>query len=248
MRTFPTLGRRPDSWLRQPLGKLQYIQRVKALFGSAVIGYWPLHELSGTAANDVSGNARNGTYTGVDLANAAGPKGGVAPYFDGANDYVNVTSAGCLAAINGNLGSMMVWGRAGSGVWTDATTRRLLRIAIDASNYFLLTRKTVNNQLAVSRVVGGVALERLVDSGGPAGWFHLGETWSAAADQTIAYYNGAQSGAAMTCGAMVGAATTLLFGALTTTPTQVWCGWLAHALVLDRVATADEMAQVYSWT
>ncbi len=242
------MGLRGGHGLTSMSGGGLYWQRINALFGSAVIGYWPLYELSGSAANDVSGNARNGSYTGVDLANGAGPKGGIAPYFDGVNDYVNVTDAGCLAAINPNLGSMMVWGQAGSGVWTDGTTRRLLRIAIDASNYFLLTRKTVNNQLSVSRAVGGVLSERLIDSGGPAGWFHLGATWSAAADQTTAYYNGAQSGAALTCGAMAGAAGALLLGAISTTPTQVWGGWLAHALILNRVATPTEIGQVYSWT
>src|SRR5260221_304319 len=45
-----------------------YISKIIALFGSSLIGYWPLNEQSGSVAFDFSGKSRNGTHTAVTLA------------------------------------------------------------------------------------------------------------------------------------------------------------------------------------
>lgn len=44
-----------------------------AILALSPVGYWPLTETTGTTANDLSGNGRNGTYTGAyTLAGAGG--------------------------------------------------------------------------------------------------------------------------------------------------------------------------------
>ncbi|MHB1266284.1 MAG: baseplate hub domain-containing protein [Acidithiobacillus ferriphilus] len=53
------------------------------------VAYWPLDELSGTVANDQSGNGYNGTYTGDFTLGLAGiPAGGTGAKFDGTTGYV----------------------------------------------------------------------------------------------------------------------------------------------------------------
>lgn len=57
--------------------------------GPTPVACWPLHEDSGTTANDVAG-ANDGTYIGPTLGQA-GPLGTTAPSFDGTDDYVDVS-------------------------------------------------------------------------------------------------------------------------------------------------------------
>ncbi len=72
--------------------------------------YWPLTETSGTVANDVSGNGRNGTYTGAATL-ASGmllPSTGRAYVaLDGSTGYVNVTPAANFCA--GSDWSIELW-------------------------------------------------------------------------------------------------------------------------------------------
>lgn len=42
-----------------------YSDKVRSIFGTSLIAYWPLWETSGSVAYDISGNARNGAYSGI---------------------------------------------------------------------------------------------------------------------------------------------------------------------------------------
>jgi hypothetical protein len=228
-----------------------YQRKILNLFGASMIAYWPLWEPSGSIANDISGNARNGSYTGVTLGQPGIGDGHTCPLFDGAADLVNVYSAGLAGAFSGAAGSLMAWGKvSGAGVWTDGVARYLVRFAVDANNYISLEKRTVNNTLRALYSAGGAA-----KGGSPAfsglTWFHFAITWdkNAGADgEVLVFLNGAQSGVTQTTlgvwnGAL--AATTTVIGALNTTPSSVWSGLLAHVLVLDRAATPTEIASVY---
>lgn len=72
-----------------------YQAKVLTLFEDDLIAYWPLNETSGTTANDVSGNGRHGTYSGVTLDQVDGPGEtmGRAGLWDGINDRVRVVSS-----------------------------------------------------------------------------------------------------------------------------------------------------------
>jgi len=65
---------------------------------------WLLNETSGTTITAAVNAARNGVYTGVDLASVAGPgnlSGKSFPYWDGANDYGNIlTSNGSTGLVD----------------------------------------------------------------------------------------------------------------------------------------------------
>jgi hypothetical protein len=233
-------------------GKKTYARKIKRLFGSSLIAYWPLNETSGTVAYDVSGNARNGAYTGVDLANAAAPAkiGGMAPYFDGTNDYCNIYSASLASAFSGAAGSLFIWAKIfNAGIWTDASYDDFFRIAADANNEILLRKTNANNALYTRYNANGTTKSVTRTNTTTIDWFLFGFTWSKAADQMIAYYNGAQTGATQTgldTWAGAPAAATCVIGAYVLTPANPWNGWLNQAIILNRIATPAEVLAMYN--
>lgn len=72
-------------------------------FSTSLIAYYPLHEDSGSTANDLSGNGNDGTITGTTLG-ATGLLGTTAYDFDGVDDYVD------LGTISTNLSSFTLAG------------------------------------------------------------------------------------------------------------------------------------------
>ena len=86
-----------------------YWQHVRNVRRANLIAYWPLGETSGSIAADLSGNEQHGTYTGVTLAQPGIGDGRSAPFFDGANDFVNVLSPGLASAFNGAAGTIALW-------------------------------------------------------------------------------------------------------------------------------------------
>lgn len=60
---------------------------------TGLIGWWPLHENSGTTAHDLSGNGNHGTLNGGVTQGVAGKAGLTAYSFDGENDYIRTASS-----------------------------------------------------------------------------------------------------------------------------------------------------------
>jgi hypothetical protein len=80
-----TLVQRALAWAATPPGGT-----------TGLLGRWKLSEVSGTTANDSSGQGNNGTYTNGVTLNAAGPyscsSSDTAADFDGVNDYVSIAN------------------------------------------------------------------------------------------------------------------------------------------------------------
>lgn len=228
-----------------------YQEKIKELFNSSLVAYWPMNETSGAVAYDISGKVCNGVYANVDLANTTGPTKTrtMAPYFDGANDYCNIYSAPLVANFNGTEGTFLAWARVyDAAVWADATTRRITSLRADASNYVVVTRTAANNN--IQTVYNAAGTTRIINTTVTAvGWFFIGITWSLSTNRTKSYYNGIQSGVTQTVGAWVNPLinTRTNLGADITTPANVWKGWLAHAMILSQEATPGQILSAYSW-
>lgn len=226
-------------------GAIAYSQKVLGLFGSSLIAYWPLSEASGSTANDISGNGRNGAYTGVDLGQSGIGDGKTSPYFDGVNDYVDIYSAGLASAFNGAEGSLLLWFKVyAASVWSDATLRYMVEIKADSSNQLYILKHTIANRISFYYVAGGTS--KNINATGLTSllFFSLGFTWSKSNNRLRAYVSGIQSGTDQTglgTWAGVPAATNTLIGAYSKNPTYVTSGYLAHALILNREATPAEM-------
>jgi hypothetical protein len=229
-----------------PGGK-KYSKKVLKLFGSSIIAYWPLWEMGGTIAADVSPNARNGTYTGVDFGYAGIGDGKKAPYFDGANDYVDIYSAGFNGAFNGDEGTYLMWIKpVDSSIWTDGANHYALYFASDSgTNQIRLYKATTNGLLLLRRYGGAVSQMVSLSSESFTNWNHFAFSWSVSNDRCRGYKNGVKQGADQTgLSAWAGSllTTSQNIGATGATHTTPWNGWIVHVLILNREATASEIA------
>jgi len=231
-------------------GKKSYRQKITALFGSSLIAYWPLDETSGSAAINYGtmGTAGNGAYTGVDLANADGPTGTKtkAPFFDGANDFCNIYSAGLAGAFSGVEGTVLVWRKQFN---LTPSNEGLALLQKDASNYIYI-KKGSNSDIVFSYVAGGTA-KGVEAAGLGAGWIMFALTWSASSDALIAYVSGVQTGATQNgLGIWAGALATktCILGCAGDIdfPGALYDGWICHAAILNRAATPAELLSVYT--
>jgi hypothetical protein len=226
-----------------------HTERALAVQPSHLLGMWPLNETSGTTAVNAQGTAaRNGAYKGAGepLLASGEFEGQPAPSFDGTNDYCNIHSASLASAFNGAEGTISAWAKvSGAGVWTDATFRRIFTFQADASNRIIAYRDTTNNTLAFLYAAGGTVETALITTS-TTGWFHFALTWSKAAEQVKAYFNGAQSGPTLTAlGVWSGslAAANTMIGALSTAA-QFWSGLITNVAVWDTPLTAAEIASL----
>lgn len=158
------------------------------------IAYWMLNEASGTTIVDSSGNSRNGTYSGVTLAQDVPPQGGLAPLWDGVNDYGNVYSASLASAVSFNEGCLLVWAKmASAGVWTDGSARYLATIYRNTNNFVYFEKRTTSNTLRALHRSG--ATTKLVDTTiSTTSWFSVMISWSFSGNMMRAYINGVQVG------------------------------------------------------
>lgn len=223
------------------------INQVTALQRSNLLAYWPIYEAGGTVVADVSGNSRNGTYNGVTLGQP-GVNGTTSGLWNGTSSLADVYSASLAAAFNGGECTISLWLKVSAvGVWSDATSRRLLTFQVDANNRFLLQKTATANVLNWFYVAGATTKQISKTTTAPTGWVHIALTVSKSGDALKAYYNGAQEGATQTglgtfAGSLPAGATVL--GALSTTPGTSWSGYLAHVAVWNTPLSAAQIAEL----
>jgi len=226
-------------------GGLAYYQKIRRMFRDSLIAYWPLDEVSGTVAKDVSGSSRNGTHTaGVVPASTGAPGGKFAPLYPESNSNTDLYSASLASAFNGAEGTMSLWIKpVDAGVWTDATQRYAIWLQADANNLVVFQRNnSADRNCSFAQRAGGTWKSDTVYLDG-TGWKHLAITWSASNDRVRLYINGALYTAALTTlGTWAGslASTTTRLGGYSTA-TYKWNGYISNVVLLNREATAAEV-------
>lgn len=221
-----------------------YLARLKTLFGSSIIGYWPMNEPSGAVALDYSGNGFHGAYTAVTLGQPGIGDGQTCPLFDGSASYVQLP-AGFRTAFTPLEFSILVWLKIASAVWTDGSNDVAVHIGVNGSTDFTRIMKgSAGNNIQGSYVAGGTTKTQTV-AFSFTDWFLAALTVSKSADQLKFYLQGAQGGATLTSlGVWSGtpAAATTVIGAQTATPALPLNGYGAHVCVINRAATSAEVA------
>lgn len=225
-----TLGTSPDI--------KTYTQVVKSVFGSSLIGYWPLNEAAGTVAVDASGNGRHGAYTSVTLGQTGIGDGYTSTSFNGTTSKADIYSASFASAFDGNAGTLSVF--ATSADWASATLRVIGQIFVNASN---LIRISAQSGLVTFNHIGaGTSKSKQYQiKTGEAGFIRFSITWGASG---LVYYvnDNAVSAPATGIGTFAGAlsnSATMIGAQLTNT--AVWSGKISHAFILNREATAAEI-------
>jgi len=222
-----------------------YSWRVRHIRPESLIGYWPLDEVSGTVCHDLSGNARNGSYVGVDLAKTGIGDGRTCPYFDGVNDYVNIYSASLAAAFNGAEGTFLCWIKAVSAAdWAAATVGAMTRIAADAASNGIRILNGAANDIEWKYIAGGITVQVIAAATvNKMDWQCLSMTWSKAIDQFRVYARGIQIGTTQTgLGVWTGTptATRMIVGANTVDPALPLHGNLAHVALWRSALSSQE--------
>lgn len=177
-----------------------YLSKIQGIAPSNLVAMWPLSELSGTIAYDISGNGRNAAYVGAPKLGQPGiGDGGTSVLLAPAsNQWVNIYSTALANAFNGKEGTIAIWFRVrAASVWTDATNRRLFIIAVDGNNQIYTWKTTTNNQLQWVYIAGGTSNNALVTYSATT-WSHMAITWSKSGNAAKFYLNGSQSGATLT--------------------------------------------------
>ena len=213
-----------------------------------LIAYWPLWEASGSVANDFSGNARHGAYTGVTLGEIGIGDGRTCPWFDGIaqNDRVNVYSTGLASAVSFSEGSIMVWAKVNSAaVWTDAVNRIMFSLNSGGGESIYMDKldaSSIRFNYTGNGVTRNYALAGLSD----IDWMCLAFTWSVANAECKCYKDGVLvqtllapdpwTGSLWVDGANIGQ---VYVGA-----GNNWHGWLAHAAMWNTPLTETQVANL----
>lgn len=225
-----------------------YVDKVIA---TGPLVYFPQAEVAGLVSTEVI-NGWDGAYTGVTLNDPAGQPsidGEPVGRYDGINDIDDLFTAQLAAAFNGAEGTMAFWLRMlNIGVWTDTVVRVAGRIRSTVAGSVVDIRKSAgNNRLEFLYNAGGVGGTRVVAPFNSVVWFHCTLTWSAIANQAIAYIDGAQQGAVIApVGVWAGVPinTGTLVGAFNNVPVFVTNGWIAHTAIWTRPLTPAEVLEV----
>lgn len=215
-----------------------YAEILRDTYGASEI--WPLVNIaSGTTISAFINSARNGTETGWDLQNAAGPvTGTLAPFSGGAGDFGNIYSSGggvgLADILNGQEIALFAFFKANSAaVWSDATIRTIFELRAPGTNYAVIRKSSTSNQLNWFYGAGGVLKSGNITYSG-TGWGSFGLRASKAGDLVQSFIDGAPSTSATGLGNFTGALSSNLatIGAFNaSTPTLIWHGWLAYAAV-----------------
>jgi hypothetical protein len=217
------------------------------------IAYWPLGEISGTAAVNLVNATMNGTYARdvSVMTTAAGPLGDTAPVFGGAADFVNIYSAAFNSAFNGATGTAMIWMRvANAGVWTDGGIRNLFNLRKATTDLYQIVKRNTLNLLRGGGIAGSGAATVDYTPFSSVAWVPAAITWSDQnnADEFKFFVNGVQVGATGTELGVHWAAGALdvsrtMIGAISTT-TGFFHGCLAHMIVWNTVLAPSVLADL----
>lgn len=232
------------------LGKKQSLK--EAILSTSPIVYFPMDEASGSTAINYGslGVSANGSYVGVTLAQESAPGGGLAPKFDGINDYVNIYSDALAGAFNGQLGSIAFWIKVtNDDMWTDSSADIIFTLMADASNYISFQKRNANkNYIRVYYNAGGT-LTNIDCLLAGTGWYFICITWSKANDQAKLFVNNSQYGdTKTTLGTWSGAlaATKCNIGEYAPASGLPWNGYEAHFGVWNKVLSTSEMSLLYN--
>lgn len=230
----------PDRILALGLG--DYLARVLSL---SPIAYWPMWERTGTVAMDLSGNSRDGAYTGVTLGQAGIGDGRTCPSFDGSTSFCNAYSASLAGAFNGAEGTLMCWAKvSAAGVWTDGTADWIFSLIVNGNNFVDLFKTAGGNTLAWRYFAAAVQENIIIGGYSQTVFMAIALTWSKTAEKVIAYVDGVEAGNSATLGVWAGVPATVVFGAVDIVPNSVWSGLIAHCALWDRALTPAEIASL----
>ncbi len=236
-------------------------QGVGTVNGGGLVGYWALDEGNGISTADFSGQGNAATLVNMAMPPSSTSgwtlgKYGYALNFDGVDDYVALGSG--INALFENIldqeGTVTAWFNSNS--WGANKYEAVISIGADDNNYvmirrvyylgFLFTNDSGGTSRTITKPIAQV----------PTGvWTFVALTWSKSANETKAYFNGAQEGATLpgpgTKNWNFGSKTNTLGSAYFNTgstpdPVGLFNGTIDDTRVYNRALSAAELSALYA--
>lgn len=231
---------------------VEYYKRLMRIApASSLVAYWPLWDQVGRPyAQELAARAqRPGTPANVTFGVTGVGDGRTAARFNGTSSKINAYSGSLHDLMNFGEVTIIALGKvSGSGVWTDGELRKVVFFGADSSDNYIFIGKGSSDNSLVWRYEAGATIKQIaVETFTDTDWMSLAITVGVAADELIAYKDGAQIGSTQTgLGTFAGslASTVALVGALNTTPVQVWDGDIAHVAIWRKVLTPAQIAAI----
>lgn len=200
---FPVFGR----GLRRGFGRgndggshiTSMLSRILTTQPASLIGYWPLGDLTGTVADDISPTNADGAYVApFSLAQPGIGDGSKSTLFTGGRVDLSANLAIFDTPFDPTIGSLLVWVQVlNNAFWTDGNFHVFSALGADVNNRILLYKTNVNNQIQFFYTAGGVGFTVPVTFSSSAP-FSMEITWNKAANKGVAYLNGVQQGSIQT--------------------------------------------------
>lgn len=227
-------------------GALAYYQRLISTIGAALLRYYRMNDLSGTAAIDSSLHAVNGVYVGGPTLGEAGfDRNGKSVLF-GANTGLNIYNASLVSGFTPNEVSIgMLFQAPNAGWWTDNAQHQLWHLESNASNTLSLQKNT-SNQLTASNVAGGTSKGLAFDDKFTT-LYSVIITLSKSNDRFRIYQNGSKINESTGLGSWtgnLGATTTVVGTYYSDSPTLSALVHAAHFWIATRELTQAEVGIV----
>ena len=223
-----------------------YSEKLKTIFGSSIVGWWKQSEPSGTTAYDSSQTASDGTYSNVTLAQSGIGDGLTSALFTRSPiSSENGYTTALLGKVNTQELTMMCWAKVADVIfWTAGGNNECLMRLQNAAGSHLVDILHAGTSLAV-RYFGAGKNRTMNDMTGQAGWFHVAASVSVTRDNINIYCNGILEGSETSAiGTWTDALADAMIGNnLSPSGVATFAGYVEHAMVLDREATAWEVQQ-----
>lgn len=206
------------------------------ILGDKPVAYWPLNEVSGTVAHDLSGNGINGTINGgVTLGEPGIPGAPGAFLFDGASGYI-LTGASSLLSV-GSSGTVEAWVSVNDT--TSGYSNDIVSVSYN-SGYRVRCSPLAPNLIYESAQIltaGNIAAQK---------WTHLVFVFPTGASPSI-YINGQlnTTGGSGFPG-LYGSSYPAYIGQAGATPNEFFGGYMSNVAVYNTALTATQILNHYN--
>lgn len=221
-----------------------------AKFAATNPAFWlRLNENSGTVATDSGSALANGTYTGGFSLNQTGMgDGSKATSFNGSTGRVALDVATLDIPFDGDVGTIFLWAKIPSAVWTNGVAGVFLELGSGVNNRIYIIKDTTSNQIIFVRRANSATKQVVLSSYSPADWFSLALTWDRAGNALKAFKDGAQTGSTQTTLGIWSGALSASWSAIadndSTAPSGPLNGTLAHVALWPSVLAPATIASL----
>ena len=227
-----------------------YSDKIQALFGNALIGYWQQNEASGgTTATDSSPTNSNGTYSNVTLAQAGIGDGQTAALYT----VLPIASTAIYSdklrdAFNPAEITIGAWVKiTDDSIWTNGKNECVLQLgnANGTQSVFLChDGGTANNGTISIYYFGSTGGTRVPLTGVTTNaWHYICATFSVTTGLVIVYLDGFRKAQASTSPLIDSSLDAGKCAISFPTAARAWPGYVAHAFVLNMAATDFQISQ-----